>query len=109
MIYKKHLKCTYGDHTFCSDAFESPMHLTVCVDKYFETLSMLTPLLTNFAVATFASSLSYTLLSRYEYYIVITIVNFISIYQYIMHITTDLINLKQWSAVSEETWQTVTT
>ena len=38
----------------------------------------------NFLVAVFASNHVYTLLSRYEYfYIAITIVNFISIYQYI--------------------------
>ena len=60
------------------------MHLAVYMDMYFETLSILTPLLTNFAVA---SKHAYTLLSRYEYfYIAITIVNFISIYQYIASI-----------------------
>ena len=51
---------------------------------YFEIPNMLTPLLTNFTVAVFASNHAYTLLSRYEYfYIAIMIVNFISIYQYI--------------------------
>ena len=60
------------------------MHLAVFMDMYFETPSTLIPLLTNFAVAIFASNHAYTLLSRYEYfYITITIVNFISVYQYI--------------------------
>ena len=58
------------------------------MDMYFETPSMLTPLLTNFVATIFASNhaytLEYTLLSRYEYfYIAIMIVNFILIYQYI--------------------------
>ena len=60
------------------------MHLAVCIDMYFETPSILTPLLTNFTVAVFASNQAYTLLLRYEYfYIANMIVNFISIYQYI--------------------------
>ena len=64
------------------------MHLAVCIDMHFETPSVLRPLLTNFAVAVHASNLACTPLSRYEYfYIGITIVNFISIYQYITHIT----------------------
>ena len=59
------------------------------MDMYFETSSILTPLLTNFAEAVFASNHAYTLVPRYEYfYIAITIVDFISIYQYIAHITT---------------------
>ena len=52
----------------------------VCMDTYFETPSILTPLLTNIAVAAFASNHAYTLLSRYQYfYIAITIENSISI------------------------------
>ena len=74
------------------------MHLAVCLDMYFETSSILTPLLTNFTVAVFASNHAYknTLLSRYEYfYIAITIVNFISIYQYISILRTSLITVKE--------------
>ena len=51
------------------------------MDMYFETASILTPLLTNFAVAVFT----------YEYfYIAIMIVNFILIYQYIGISSTSL-------------------
>ena len=39
------------------------MHLAVCMDMYFEIPSILTPLLTNFAVAVFASNHAYTLLA----------------------------------------------
>jgi len=62
--------------------------LRVVLFMYFETPSILTPLLTNFAVAVFVSNHTYSLLSRYEYFhIAITIINSISIYQYIAHIT----------------------
>jgi len=53
------------------------------MDMYFETPNILITLLKSFAVAVFASSHAYTLLLGYEYfYITITVVNFISIYQY---------------------------
>ena len=69
------------------------MHLAMHMDMYFETLSILILLLTNFAVTIFASNHAYTLLSRYEYfYIAITIMNFISMYQYIAHTTTLVLN-----------------
>ena len=62
----------------CSDVFENHIHLAVCVDMHCETPSIPTPLLTNFA------DYAYTLPSWYDYfYIAITVVNFISIYQYI--------------------------
>ena len=68
------------------------MHLAVCMDMYFETPSILTPLLTNFAVAVFTSNHAYALLSQYKYfYIAITIVNFILIYQYIGISSTSLL------------------
>ena len=41
----------------------SHMHLAVCMDMYFETPSILTPLLTNFATDLLASNHAYTLLS----------------------------------------------
>ena len=62
------------------------------MDKHFETPSILTPMLTNFVVAVFASNYAYTLLSQYEYfYIAIMIVNFILIYQYIGISRTSLV------------------
>ena len=71
----------------CSNVF---WEWAVCMHMYFETPSILIPLLTDFVVAVFPSNHTYTLLSRYEYcYITITIVNFISIYQYIVYITSD--------------------
>ena len=63
----------------------------MCMDMYFETPNILIPLLKNFAVAVFASNHAYTLLSQYEYFdIAITIVNFISINQYIGILCTSL-------------------
>ena len=92
--YISRYKCTVHirwSH-ICSDVFESHMHLAVCMDMYFETPSLLTPFLRNFAVALFASDHAYTLLSWYEYfYITTTIVNFTSIYQYIGISCTSLI------------------